>query len=89
MSYDNNLSGALFKNTKKEKESHPDYRGECEIIGQKYEIAAWIKDSKAGNKYMSLSFQVPREKQDNREVPKANQSNSAPVDDFDDDIPFS
>ena len=87
MSYDNNLSGALFKNTKKEKESHPDYRGECVIAGVKYEIAAWIKASKAGNKYMSLSFQVPREKQSN-EVPRANQSNSAPVDDFSDDIPW-
>jgi single-strand DNA-binding protein len=28
-------------------------------------------------------------KQEPREVPRANQSNSAPADDFDDDIPFS
>ena len=40
--YDNNNSGALFKNDKKTLEKHPDYRGEAEVNGQKYYVSpAW------------------------------------------------
>jgi uncharacterized protein (DUF736 family) len=49
-------SGALFKNDRKEKESQPDYKGTALIGGEEFEIAAWVKKSKAGNPYMSISF---------------------------------
>ena len=55
--YDNNLRGALFKNDRKEKDTHPDYKGSCEIDGDEYWISAWIKSSKEGKKFMSLSFE--------------------------------
>ena len=48
-------SGALFKNTRKDKDTHPDYRGDAMINGQHMEIAAWIKEGKNG-KFMSLAF---------------------------------
>ena len=48
-------SGSLFKNDKKEKENHPDYRGSINVAGTDYWLDAWIKESKAGKKYMSLS----------------------------------
>jgi hypothetical protein len=47
--------GALFKNDKKEKPSHPDYRGDCTIKGRKFWMSAWIKEGQKG-KYMSLAF---------------------------------
>ena len=50
-------SGAIFKNERKEKESHPDYKGKAKINGQEFEIAAWINEAKStGKKYMALSF---------------------------------
>jgi hypothetical protein len=48
-------SGALFKNDRKEKPSHPDYRGDCTIEGMKFWVSGWIKEGKSG-KYMSLAF---------------------------------
>jgi len=56
MSYDNNLSGALFKNDKKETEKHPDYKGSCEIEGTEYWVSSWLNESKNGRKYLSLKF---------------------------------
>ncbi len=49
-------SGTLNKNDRKETEKHADYRGQCEIDGVGYWIDAWIKPSKDGGKFMSLSF---------------------------------
>lgn len=58
--YDNNMSGALFKNDKRQTENHPNYRGSCEINNEQYWVSAWVKKDKNGNAYMSLSFQ-PKE----------------------------
>ena len=77
MSYDNNLTGALFKNDKKETEKHPDYKGSCEINGTEYWVSSWLNESKNGRKYLSLKFNA-----------KEGQSTPAPVDDFDDGAPF-
>ena len=54
--YDNELRGSLFKNDKDGNEARPDYTGTCQIGGVEYRMAAWIKESKAGNKFMSFKF---------------------------------
>lgn len=67
--------GALFTNNRKEKETHPDLRGELEISpelvnlmksqidsGQQFgkvEIAAWTKHSDKAGKYLSVSANKP------------------------------
>ncbi len=70
--YDNTNQGVLFKNKRKEKENHPDYRGEINVRGRTFWLSAWIKESKKdGSKFMSLSVQekdgeresAPRKKQ--------------------------
>jgi uncharacterized protein (DUF736 family) len=56
---DDNMSGnvgagALFKNDRKEKPSQPDYRGDITILGEKYRLAGWVKETKKGGKYLSI-----------------------------------
>jgi len=87
--FDNTNSGALFKNDKEGNESRPDYKGQINVNGVDFWISSWIKTSKAGNKYMSLSVQ-PKEEVHQQGVQQAQQA-AAPANDFDnfdDDIPF-
>lgn len=53
--YDDTDRGALFKNTQKENENQPDYKGNLNVGGTEYWISAWLKTSQDGKKYMSLS----------------------------------
>jgi len=57
-----NNSGALFKNDNKTKETQPDYKGNGIINGEQKQISAWINTSAKGLKYMSLTFEEPRDK---------------------------
>lgn len=52
--------GALFKNDRKEKPSHPDYRGDLRVEGIDFKLAGWVKETAAGKKYLSLSA-MPKE----------------------------
>lgn len=57
MAYDNNNSGALFKNDKQGVETRPDYRGQINVDGTDYWLSSWLKKDKNGNTFMSLSVQ--------------------------------
>ena len=56
--YDNTNRGSLFKNDKKESDNHPDYKGSINVEGKECWLSAWLKTSKDGKKYMSLSVQA-------------------------------
>jgi hypothetical protein len=60
-------SGAMFVNDRKEKDSHPDRRGDAMIDGKMYWVSGWIKEGKKG-KWMSLSF-TPKEDKPQRSTP--------------------
>lgn len=86
--YDNNLRGVLFKNDRKEKDSHPDYKGSCEVDGTEYWLSAWIKEGRNG-KFMSLAFTEKEEAPAPAPAPRGrNGGREQRRDEFDDDIPF-
>lgn len=53
--YDNTNRGALFKNEDKQSDRHADYRGQINVDGKEFWLDAWLKKSKAGKTFMSLS----------------------------------
>ena len=61
--YDNRNSGILSKNDRREKDTHPEYRGSINVDGKDYWLSAWVKERKDGSgKFFSLSVQ-PKEAQ--------------------------
>ena len=72
-------TGAIFKNTNKKAENHPDYKGKVNVNGKEMEVALWVKQGKAGS-YFSASFSEPY---------VAPTEERRPVgDSIDDDLPF-
>lgn len=53
-----NNSGSLFKNDKKETETHPDYKGSAKINGEEYWVSAWNNKSKDGVPYLSFNLKI-------------------------------
>lgn len=54
--------GSLFKNSHKEKDSHPDMRGDCMLDGVVYEISGWSKVTQKGDRFLSLSIKPKQER---------------------------
>lgn len=78
--FDNTNRGVLFKNQKKTTDKHPDYNGSINVDGKEMWLSAWIKESKNGGKFMSLSVQDKE--------PTAKGSNKAGEVDDSLDVPF-
>jgi len=83
MEYDNTNRGVLFRNDKKETEKHPDFTGSIDVGGVDHYLSGWIKESKQGKKFFSLSVK-PKQETAQQAVQAAKQV----VEDFDDDLPF-
>jgi uncharacterized protein (DUF736 family) len=82
MEYDNSNRGQLFKNDRKDDAKFPDYKGSINVDGTDYWLSAWIKISKDGNKFMSLS--VKNKNADASLQPKK----KVKQEEFDDSMPF-
>lgn len=55
MAYDNTNRWTLNKNERKEKETHPDYKGSINVDGVEYWLDGWIKEG-ANGKFISGSI---------------------------------
>lgn len=49
-------TGSLFKNNRKEKDTHPNSTGKAMIDGVEYYVSGWTKKDKNGDPWISLSF---------------------------------
>ena len=80
-------SGSLFKNDRKEADTHPDYKGTALLNGVEHWVDAWINQSSSGTKYMSLKF---KPKEGARGAPNPPRDNPQAFDPgLDDDVPFA
>lgn len=84
--FDKTNKGFLFKDEKRKNERAPEYTGTINVGGKDYRLSAWIKESKAGKKYFSLSVTSPAL------TPKKEEKPAEPLETtmFEgDDLPFS
>ena len=52
-------SGLVFPNDRKEKDTHPDWKGEINVEGKRYWVSMWQKISKnTGKKFFSMSVTI-------------------------------
>jgi len=86
--YDNTDRGVLFKNDRKESETHPDYKGSVNVGGVEFWLSAWIKTSDAKGKYMSLSVKAKEQAPANPPPAQAQQRRAPQRGHDDGDIPF-
>ena len=77
-------TGSLFKNDKKEADTHPDYKGSALIegLGECW-LDAWVNTANNGSKYMSVKIK-PKDANGSRSAPQPASS----YDDDSDEIPF-
>jgi redox-regulated HSP33 family molecular chaperone len=64
--FDNTNTGVLFKAKEQKTEKHPGYTGTINIDGQEFRLAGWVRQSKQGEKFFSLSVS-PKEKKVERQ----------------------
>lgn len=86
-------TGSLFKNDKREKDTHPHARGSALIDGVEYWMDAWTNEDRNGNKYQSVKFKP----KDQQQAPRGGSGGggwgtekpgSSNYDDLDDSVPF-
>ena len=82
MAYDNNMRGALWKNEKREKDTHPQLQGQAEVDGVEYWVSGWTSKEGGNKPLVSLSFK----RKDSQRAPRPDPAPGN--DDLDDAIPF-
>ena len=81
--YDNTNRGVLFRNDRQETDRHPTHTGSINIEGREYWLSAWVKESKNGKKFFSLSVKA-KDDLPKTEGPAVGMAST----DIDSDIPF-
>ena len=76
-------SGSIFKNEKREKETHPNMTGTALIGGVEYWVSAWTKEGAKG-KWISLAF---KPKEAKPQAPGSSKVGKGDIED-DDPLPF-
>ena len=69
--YDNTNRGVLFVNDRKEKDTQPDRTGSLNVEGIEYFFDGWLKESKDGKKFLSVSVKRKDKQPDAAPAPRA------------------
>lgn len=70
MPYDNTNRGSIWKNKKKEKDTHPDFTGSLNVDGVEYWVNAWRRKDDASPEAPALTFSVrPKEARADERAP--------------------
>lgn len=79
-------TASLFRNTKKEQDTHPDLTGTAKIEGREYWVSGWSKRTKDGDKWLSIAFKP----KDAKPAPKRRESgdDEGGIRDLPGDLPF-
>ncbi len=85
--YDNTNRGSIWKNEKKEKDSHPDFTGSLNVGGVEYWVSAWKRKEGAAAKAPALSFSIKPKDEQPQPVRKARTELGKNLD-MDEEIPF-
>ena len=80
MEYDNTNRGAIFSNTDKPTDKHPDYSMNLNIDGVDYVISGWKRKPDAHPKAPVISLSIQKK--------DAQQTTTPLATDFDSEIPF-
>lgn len=70
--FDNNLTGVLFDNERKEGDAHPDMKGSTEVDGIEYWVSAWWNKHAHRGDYLKLKL-TPKESDDRSPQQRNNQ----------------
>lgn len=79
--YDNTNRGAIFENSRKETDKHPDMTGKLNVDGVDRWFSAWWKTSQSGQQYLSMSLGKPCDEQQQQQPqrpPQRPQGNRPP-----------
>lgn len=76
-------TGVFFANGSRKNDKSPNFTGSANIGGVKYRVAIWRNESKDGNVYHSMTFEL---KEYNKPKP---QTQAQPDNMVDDDIPWN
>ena len=84
--YDNSNQGAIWRNEKKETETHPDFTGSATIGGVEYWVKGWKRGPDANPKSPALKLKFARKDEQQDQKPAQAKAPAAAF--ADDDINF-
>lgn len=82
--FDDNMRGVLFREEEKRSDKAPDYKGNVTINGVKFQLAGWVKESRAGKKFLSIKVEDgdgqrrPAQRQESRRQSSFDDDDSVP-----------
>lgn len=80
-------SGSLFKNDRREKDSHPTHTGTIMVEGREFWLSAWVKEAN-GKKFFSLSVKPKEAQRPAQDAGRDDRHPEAQSPMFDDSAPF-